>query len=68
VSGGFEWVASIGAVLVQKCSFHLEINIEFWIRIDGILVPNPDITGKLCRNDCNGNGACINGKQKCVVS
>ncbi|KAK7469526.1 hypothetical protein BaRGS_00036472, partial [Batillaria attramentaria] len=51
--------------LVLRCAVHLEVDITFWIQVDGVIVLQPAIFDFMCPNDCSGRGTCNEGACDC---
>ena len=58
------WVEEALDDLLETGLIIVEIDIDFWITIEGTdeVIPPPDIVDNICVNECSGNGLCIESK------
>lgn len=64
VTGDFNWAFAAIDSLREQCKDELERDPTLWKNDTGILVPDPDISDKLCFSDCHQRGTCKNCKHK----
>ena len=64
VTGDPKWVVAGINGLAEQCLIHVNLDVELWVNVSGIFMPEPEIISKICLNDCSGldQGTCTNGR------
>ena len=55
------WAEELIQRVDEQCLFQLSFNISIFITINGV-IELPSLFDEICPSDCNGHGACEQGK------
>jgi hypothetical protein len=61
LTGDTTWEFEALESIKLKCITEIVTNVEFWVTVGGVTVPEEAVVNEYCLNECSGQGTCVKG-------